>query len=548
MGWAQLAAAVLLLSMMPSTAAPEVVLAPLSPPPPATISNVIKPAHTPDPDVIFHDGWYYSARSKIEVSDDNVDPPGRNCWAAAQDQVRITRARRLQDVYLRPDADVAVIDRSSPFGGGQGGASVGAYAVSTQGGGCPSAGFWAPALKHIDGRWFLFITGHRPDMPGESNFLMESSSQDPLDVAAWQYRGPLLHAAPGLDAEPVVLPLRDERTPAVTLRDNGKTIAGALYLVYSHNNAAEGGTQELRLARLLEDDSKFQEFDADLGRNVTYRRRWRAGQEAVIAAPMAEWESVKCNGCQFRVNEGPTALYGPTKTFIMFSASFCATPYYAIGLLEFAGDGDGFPFLWAKHPRPAFSGNVFAADGSMAGLRRGAYGIGHNSVTVSPDLSESWIVYHAKRTRQETPADREARVQRFAWHADGRPDFLGGPAPGGAKLPAPSAAAAYAVVCSGEAFTGRFCVGLPAPGRYDAAQLAARGVDARGIRSVRLHGGAVATLFAEAPAPGEEHESWSVAADAAQLPQGFIGAVTAVEVMAAAAAAPGSPLQSITVA
>jgi GH43 family beta-xylosidase len=517
------------LAPAPAAAPPP---APPLPPPPATISNVLRPAHTPDPDVIWHDGWYYSARSKIEATADNRDPPGVACWDCAQDQVRITRARRLQDIYLRPDADVAVIDRRSPFGGGAGGVSVGAYGVAA-GEPCPSAGFWAPALKHLDGRWVLFVTGHRPDIPGESNFVLESTSQDPLDVAAWVYRGTLNHWMPGLDGEPVVLPTSDPLATTVTLRDNGKTIVGQLYFAYSHNNAQQGGTQQLHLVRLVDDSSAFSERDADLGRNVSYVRRWAADAEAPIAAPLWDWESVAGGGMGFRVNEGPTALYGPTRTFLMFSASFCATPFYALGLLEFVGEGDGFPFLWAKHPRPAFSGDVLGGrDGALVGHRDDAFGVGHNSFTVSPDLSEPWIVYHAKTSPQEGAGDREARAQRFAWRADGRPDFLGGPAAGGTQVAAPSEAEAYAVVCSEPAFRGRFCVGLPAPGRYDAAALGARGVDPGGVASVRLLGGASVALR---PAGGGAE--WFTSEDATELPEAIAGGVAEVEVLAAPPAA-----------
>ena len=70
-----------------------------------------------------------------------------------------------------------------------------------------------------------------------------------------------------------MLPTGDAHTPTVTLRDNGKTFTGQLYFVYSHNNYAKRGTQELHLVRLVEDDSDFVEYDADLGRNMTYRRR-----------------------------------------------------------------------------------------------------------------------------------------------------------------------------------------------------------------------------------------------------------------------------------
>jgi len=454
------------------------------------IPNIISPAHTPDPAVVWHEGYYYAVRSKIEVSPSNTDPDGWHCWHGAQDQVIINRARRLEDVFTRPEASSIIIDRSSPFGGGWGGVSVGAYQISYQpGAGCPSAGFWAPALRHINGRWFLFITGHRLDFPGESNFVLENTgSGDIMDVDSWVYRGMVNHHPPGLDGEPLVLPTGDPNAASVTLRDNGKTIKGQLYFVYSHNEASQSGTQQLNLAKLQWDNSTFEEYDTDKKEMMSYTRAFSVAGEAAISFPTLDWEGQRCSGCGSSVNEGPTALYGPISTFVLYSASFCATKYYTIGMLEFIGVGDGFPYIWAKHPRPVFSGDVFLND-KLVGTRPDAFGIGHNQVTTSPDLSEQWIVYHAKRWEAEGPADRETRVQRFGWRVDGRPDFGNGPSGRGAMIPAPSEAENYALVCSEPEYKGRFCVGL-LPGRYGVNELAVKGIDPAAMRSVRLYGAA----------------------------------------------------------
>ena len=111
-------------------------------------------------------------------------------------------------------------------------------------------------------------------------------------------------------------------------------------------------------------------------------------------------------------------------------------------MLEFSGVGGGFPFLWTKFSLPVFSGDVFNDEtGEISGVQSEAYGIGHNSITTSPDLSESWIVYHAKSTQNEGPGDREARAQLFTWSATGRPNFSQGPLPRGTLMAAPSEAA-----------------------------------------------------------------------------------------------------------
>lgn len=493
--------------------------------------NVISPAHTPDPFVVFdaEAGTYYGVRSKIEASNDNLDPPGWSCWHAAQDQVIITRATRLEDIFTSPDASAVIIDRSSPMGGSWGGVSVGAFAVTySNGAPCPSPGFWAPSMKRINGNWYLFVTGHRPDVQGEANFIMECDGADPLDVNAWHYRGMLNHSLPGLDGEPVVLPTNDPLAANVTLQENGKTIRGQLYYVYSHNERTAGNAQQLHLVRLVWDvDTRFTEYDVDRQTELEFRKSWSVRGEAPISTPMFDWELQPCTGCSFGVNEGPTALYGYNSTYIMYSASFCATKFYSIGLLEFQGNAKSeFPFVWAKYPRPIFSGDVFDATTGKLNkdvVSEQAFGVGHNSVTVSPDLSEHWIVYHGKTALEEGPGDREARVQRFWWSSiNGGPDFGSKhPSPAGSFIRKPSSAKLYALVCSDTNYTGRTCVGLP-PGRYSSTDLIEAGLPFDAIRSIKLS--FFESLSVYVYEVGRERKFWVSNKDVAVVPYWVHGA------------------------
>ena len=85
------------------------------------------------------------------------------------------------------------------------------------------------------------------------------------------------------------------------------------------------------------------------------------GAHKILSEPTLPWETVDTP-----VNEGPAAMYHGGKTFLAYSASFCWTSSYQLGLLTYKGSGD--PTLassWTK-TGPHFS----SANGN--------YGTGHN--------------------------------------------------------------------------------------------------------------------------------------------------------------------------
>ena len=87
----------------------------------------------------------------------------------------------------------------------------------------------------------------------------------------------------------------------------------------------------------------------------------KLGATKVLSQPTQSWEK---NGSP--VMEGPAAMYHGGKTYLTYSASFCWTPNYSLGLLTWNGSGD--PALeqsWAKTGHFLTSAN-------------GNYGPGHN--------------------------------------------------------------------------------------------------------------------------------------------------------------------------
>lgn len=132
------------------------------------------------------------------------------------------------------------------------------------------------------------------------------------------------------------------------------------------------------------------------------------GSIYVISQPDQSWEK---NGTP--VNEGPVALYFGGKTYITYSASYCWTPNYCLGTLEW--DGSSTPTsasAWTKSSKCVLS----SANGN--------YGTGHNSFFSSPDGSQTWIAYHATTTSTGACDDsRYTMIQLLGTHSDGSPNF-----------------------------------------------------------------------------------------------------------------------------
>jgi GH43 family beta-xylosidase len=87
----------------------------------------------------------------------------------------------------------------------------------------------------------------------------------------------------------------------------------------------------------------------------------KIGATKVLSQPTQSWEK---NGSP--VMEGPAAMYHGGKTYLTYSASYCWTPNYSLGLLTWNGSGDpSLSASWAK------SGPVLTSANSN-------YGPGHN--------------------------------------------------------------------------------------------------------------------------------------------------------------------------
>ncbi len=235
--------------------------------------------------------------------------------------------------------------------------------------------FWAPEFRLFAGddgqpHWYFYYTaGTAGTYDHQHPHVLESEGDDPL--GPYHYKSSLLSP-------------EDE---SWAIDGSVLDLDGALYFLFS---AFTDGPQSIYIAPMS--------------------NPWTiSGERVLLSQPTYAWE---LSGNP--VNEGPVALQHDGTTFVVFSASACTTPDYKLGMLTLTGDDPLDRASWVKRSEPVFQ----RSDANDV------YGPGHNGFFTSPDGTEDWIVYHAVDfAGGACDGRRTTRVQRFAWNADGTPNF-----------------------------------------------------------------------------------------------------------------------------
>ncbi len=227
---------------------------------------------------------------------------------------------------------------------------------------------WSPTIWQIDGRWWIYFTAR---MPGKQHAIYALQSDTTDALGSYTFRGSLGLGRPAID--PSIL-----------------TYNGTRYLMYVTVDRGENAIQIVRLAAPMQP----------------------SGQSMVIAEPEYPWEKGAGSTKNYPVDEGPTALYHGGKTFVVFSASDTASPFYCLGLLTLTGKDPMQRESWTKTPRPLFTLNP----------AQGVFGPGRGTFA-QDKAGQYWLLYAAKATDAPTAAHRQTRAQPFRWNNDGTPDF-----------------------------------------------------------------------------------------------------------------------------
>jgi GH43 family beta-xylosidase len=236
---------------------------------------------------------------------------------------------------------------------------------------------WAPELHYLDNKWYMYYTAGSGDLSTQRTFVLENTSADPLN-GTWTDKGQIGDPAANVFA-----------IDATVFSYNGKN-----YFLWSGQASEADKTQRIYIARMTNP------WTLETSRSL-------------ISSPQYSWEMV---GAPPSVNEGPECLKSPAgKVFLVFSASGCWTDDYALGMLTLKEGGDPLKAEdWTKSPAPVFSKEATSS----------AFSPGHNSFFKSVDGTEDWILYHANSQSGQACGDnRNPRMQKITWNADGTPNF-----------------------------------------------------------------------------------------------------------------------------
>ena len=243
-------------------------------------------------------------------------------------------------------------------------------------GGPASGNLWAPELYWLDGKWYIYYSAGPAgtNLGLQRTWVLENTAADPT-TGTWTDKGRLF--SPTADFWAI---------DGTVLEQNNRR-----YFIWSGHNGLDG-IQRLYISEMS--------------------NPWTlVGPRVELSHPEYSWENV---GPPY-VNEGPEILKHGTKTFLVYSASFCGTDQYALGMLTASSTADPMlPASWTKSATPVFS---------QSPANR-AYATGHNSFFRSKDGQEDWILYHANSNPSEGCVEkRNPRMQRFTWNPDGTPNF-----------------------------------------------------------------------------------------------------------------------------
>jgi len=233
---------------------------------------------------------------------------------------------------------------------------------------------WAPELHYLDGAFYIYYAASNGERDSRRMGILKCTGPDPFND-------------PWLDAGRLKPPDADQwAIDGTILEQNNKR-----YFLWSGQPTIKDRMQRLYIQQ-MSSPTKL------------------TGKRLELSRPTYDWE--RQGTAQFHdINEGPQILKHDGKTFVIYSASFCGTRHYKLGMLTIPSDADPMnPANWKKSKIPLFQ------------EANGLYGPGHCSFTTDAS-GQDWIIYHARTTPEDNTGHRSVCLQPFTWTAAGYPNF-----------------------------------------------------------------------------------------------------------------------------
>ena len=243
-----------------------------------------------------------------------------------------------------------------------------------------TSGVWAPELHYLDGKWYIYYAADDGDNANHLAGVKESVTDDPQ--GEYVDKG-IFYTGDNIDTK------KDNRwaIDATPLEMGGK-----LYLIWSGWKETQD-SQSLYIAEM--------------------KNPWTVKSNRVKLAEndQYDWEKISEDPNQKGLHEGPQILKNKGKVYVIFSCSSSWEPTYKLAQLSIDENADPMNSKnWIKKDTPVFTGT------------KTVHSVGHASFTTSPDGTENWIAYHSKIST-EPGWERNVRMQKFGFNADGSPDF-----------------------------------------------------------------------------------------------------------------------------
>ncbi len=243
-----------------------------------------------------------------------------------------------------------------------------------------SYNLWAPEIHHIDGKWYIYYAGsvHKgaPYYAQRAGVLESNSPFGPYEDKGMLYTGD----------DPNQKKDNCWSIDMTVLELNGKKYAvwSGWETLHDHHDV----DQYLYIAEM--------------------KNPWTLGKRVLLSKPELDWEK----GDNIVLQEGPQILKHNNDVFVIYSTRGSWTEHYKLGQLRLTNGKDPLnPSSWIKSSKPVFQGTSTV------------HGLGHASMTTSPDDSEYWIYYHSKAALDGGWDNREVYLQRFTFGKDGNPLF-----------------------------------------------------------------------------------------------------------------------------